>query len=175
MEGGLFLDVVVQQCDKRFPSPRADLQPGGLRLWPAWPSYTARYSVAPIAKLSRTVAVLLQQLFCSTDSLDPEYHSAEGYYNHYIIYDSTWNTRCCQVQFLPSPLTECRHKLTQHTCWHGTICDNRGFLCKGTGLLLMQIKLTLLLLYFLRAYHDYWQMMERSEWSGVPGESHDEV
>ena len=51
MEGGLFLDVVVRQCDQRFPSPRADLQPGGLRLWPAWPSYTARYLVAPIAKL----------------------------------------------------------------------------------------------------------------------------
>ena len=51
MEGGLFLDVVVRQCDQRFPSPMADLQPGGLRLWPAWPSYTSRYSVAPIAKL----------------------------------------------------------------------------------------------------------------------------
>ena len=47
MEGGLFLDVVVRQCDQRFPSPGADLQPGGLRLWPAWPSYTARYWSRP--------------------------------------------------------------------------------------------------------------------------------
>ena len=39
--------------DQRFPS-RVDLQPGGLRLWPALPSYTARNSVAPMANSART-------------------------------------------------------------------------------------------------------------------------
>ena len=40
--------------DQRFPSPTVDLQPGGLRLWLALPSYTTRNSVAPMANSART-------------------------------------------------------------------------------------------------------------------------